>query len=196
MTEREWLQATDPRPMLEFLRDKASGRKLRLFVAGCIRSVLTSRSKGMMSAAEIIEGHAEREILPVDRTTVYYSHSQMFGPNFLVATCPDDPHEFAEAGVRYVRSQPPLASTLLRDIFGPLPFREVCIHPAWLTWQGGLAVSMARWMYDSRDFTDMPVLTDALEEAGCSDPDILRHCREPGEHVRGCWVVDLLLGKS
>jgi hypothetical protein len=51
-------------------------------------------------------------------------------------------------------------------------------------------------MYDSRDFSDMPVLADALEEAGCRDAEILGHCKSGGEHVRGCWVVDLLLGKS
>jgi len=55
---------------------------------------------------------------------------------------------------------------------------------------------MARRMYDSRDFADLPVLADALEEAGCQDQDILGHCRSESEHVRGCWVIDLLLGKN
>jgi hypothetical protein len=55
---------------------------------------------------------------------------------------------------------------------------------------------MAQRMYDSRDFSDMPVLADALEEAGCTNADILAHCRGLGEHVRGFWVIDLLLGKS
>jgi hypothetical protein len=84
----------------------------------------------------------------------------------------------------------------LRDLFGPLPFRAVLLDPTWLTWHGGLLVSMAQRMYDSRDFSDMPVLADALEEAGCQDQDILGHCRSGGEHVRGCWVVDALLGKE
>jgi hypothetical protein len=84
---------------------------------------------------------------------------------------------------------------LLRDIFGN-PFRSITLNPAWLTWHGGLLVSMARQVYDSRDFTDMPVLADALEEAGCDNADILNHCRQPGEHVRGCWVVDVLLNQS
>jgi hypothetical protein len=83
---------------------------------------------------------------------------------------------------------------LLRDIFGN-PFRTLTLDPAWLTWQGGLLVSIAQRMYESRNFTDLRVLADALEEAGCSDLDILAHCRQPGEHVRGCWVLDLLLGK-
>jgi hypothetical protein len=84
---------------------------------------------------------------------------------------------------------------LLRCIFSN-PFHAITLDPAWLTWQGGLLVSMARRMYDSRNFVDMPVLADALEEAGCSDVDILAHCRQPGPHVRGCWAVDLLLGKE
>lgn len=60
----------------------------------------------------------------------------------------------------------------------------------------GLLVSMAKMMYDSRDFSGMLMLADALEEAGCSDQDILDRCRSGSEHVRRCWVVDLVLGKS
>jgi hypothetical protein len=70
------------------------------------------------------------------------------------------------------------------------------VEAGWLAWQGGLVVSMARQMNASRDFGDMPVLADALEDAGCSDPEVLTHCRLPGEHARGCWVVDLLQGKQ
>jgi hypothetical protein len=51
-------------------------------------------------------------------------------------------------------------------------------------------------MYDSRDFSDMPVLADALEEAGCANQDVLSHCRNRGDHVRGCWVIDGILGKE
>jgi hypothetical protein len=87
-------------------------------------------------------------------------------------------------------------SVLLRDVSGPLPFRSISLDPAWLTWHGGLLVSMAQRMYDSRDFSDMPVLADALEEAGCTDQDIVGHCRSGGEHFRGCWVIDALLGKE
>ena len=84
---------------------------------------------------------------------------------------------------------------MLRDIFVN-PCRPATLNPAWLTWHDGLLVSMAQKMYESRDFSDMPVLADALEEAGCTNPDILDHCRSGGEHVRGCWVVDALLGKQ
>jgi hypothetical protein len=81
---------------------------------------------------------------------------------------------------------------LVRDIFGN-PFRPVSFSPEWCT---DTALTLARQMYDSRDFSVMPILADALQDAGCDSDDILSHCRQPGEHVRGCWVVDLVLGKE
>jgi hypothetical protein len=80
---------------------------------------------------------------------------------------------------------------LIRDIFGN-PFRPVTLNPSWLT---STVVPLARQMYDTRDFSAMPILADALQDAGCNNPDILDHCRGEGPHVRGCWVVDLVLGK-
>jgi hypothetical protein len=81
----------------------------------------------------------------------------------------------------------------LRDIFGN-PFRPVAFDAAWRT---GTAVSLARHMYESRDFSAMPILADALQDAGCEHEAVLAHCRDPHQvHVRGCWVVDLVLGKE
>lgn len=84
------------------------------------------------------------------------------------------------------------AAALLRDIFGN-PFRPVGVSPEWRT---ATAITLAGRMYESRDFDSMPILADALQDAGCDDADILDHCRGPGPHVRGCWVVDLVLGKE
>jgi hypothetical protein len=82
---------------------------------------------------------------------------------------------------------------LLRDIFGN-PFRPVTFSQEWRT---DTALSLARQMYESRDFGAMPILADALQDAGCDNEDILNHCRDTdATHVRGCWVVDLVLGKS
>src|SRR5262249_58533154 len=72
-------------------------------------------------------------------------------------------------------------ATLLRCIFGN-PFRPVAIDPSWLRWHDGAAVHMAQAIYDERRFPDLPILADALEEAGCTDADVLGHCRGPGEH--------------
>ncbi|HJZ56560.1 MAG TPA: hypothetical protein VKE74_16460 [Gemmataceae bacterium] len=81
---------------------------------------------------------------------------------------------------------------MAHDIFGN-PFRPVAFAPAWRT---GTAVTLARQMYEARDFSAMPILADALQDAGCENDDILDHCRGFGPHVRGCWVVDLVLGKK
>jgi hypothetical protein len=84
-------------------------------------------------------------------------------------------------------------SVLLRDIFGN-PFRPVAFASAWRT---DTAVALARTMYESRDFSAMPILADALQDAGCDNDAILSHCRDANQpHVRGCWVVDLVLGKE
>jgi hypothetical protein len=82
-------------------------------------------------------------------------------------------------------------------------FRDVCrdaggvpgfrLDPRWVS---DNAARISTVMYESRDFAPMPVLADALEDAGCADPDVLAHCRGPGPHIRGCWVVDLVLGKA
>jgi hypothetical protein len=85
-------------------------------------------------------------------------------------------------------------ANLLRDLFGPLPFHPVSlVDLAWLT---PPVANLARAVYDERAFDRLPILADALEDAGCHDAGILAHCRGPGPHVRGCWVVDLLLGKN
>jgi hypothetical protein len=86
-------------------------------------------------------------------------------------------------------------AVLLHDIIGD-PFRPVTIRPDWLAWDDGRVLSLARTIYDQRTFDLLPVLADALEDAGCDNAEVLGHCRRDGEHMRGCWVVDLLLGKE
>jgi hypothetical protein len=83
---------------------------------------------------------------------------------------------------------------LLRDVFNP--FRPVSLDPVWLAWNDGTVPKMAQAIYHERAFDRLPILADALEDAGCDNADVLAHCRGEGEHVRGCWVVDLLLGRA
>jgi hypothetical protein len=85
---------------------------------------------------------------------------------------------------------------LIRDIFGN-PYRPPpAIDHAWLAWNDGAIPNMARTMYASKRFRDLPILGDALEEAGFADEALLGHCRGPGPHVRGCWALDLILAKE
>ena len=81
---------------------------------------------------------------------------------------------------------------VLKDIVGD-PFRPAPFDAGWRT---SSAVGIARQMYQLREFSAAPILADALQDAGCENADILDHCRGPGPHVRGCWVVDLILGKE
>ena len=92
-----------------------------------------------------------------------------------------------DAGVTF--RWPPGYAELANEV-GPHP---VAFRPAWRT---DTALSLARQIYESRDFGAMPILADALQDAGCDNEDILHHCRESGPHVRGCWVIDLVLGKQ
>jgi hypothetical protein len=85
---------------------------------------------------------------------------------------------------------------LLLDIFGSLPFRPVTIDPSVLAWNDGLVPRLAQAIYEERRWGDMPVLGDALLHVGCDSDEVVAHCRAGGEHVRGCWVLDLCLGKD
>jgi hypothetical protein len=205
--------------MLEYLRGKVSDRKLRLFAVACCRRIwhlLTDeRSRQAVVVAErIAEGVAGREEFLSSSSSAREALMDWpaGGANRTAARVPPIvlrgignggdhrvakvAHWAASALQKAGRDEEPRSQCgLIRDIF-TLLFRPVTIPPAWLSWHGGLLVSMAHKMYESRDFSDMPVLADALEEAGCQDADILGHCRSGGEHVRGCWVIDLLLGKS
>jgi len=97
---------------------------------------------------------------------------------------------YAVGGER--RDEMQVQSHLIRDIFGN-PFRPAVVDPRWLT---ETAVEIARGICDDRAFERLPILADALQDAGCEDAEVLSHCREPGTHVRGCWVIDLVLGKE
>jgi hypothetical protein len=93
---------------------------------------------------------------------------------------------------RKLADQLRLMSQLLRDIVGN-PFHPIALKPSWRT---SNVVALARGVYDDRAFDHLPILADALEEAGCTDQTILDHLRGPGPHVRGCWILDAVLGKS
>ncbi len=80
---------------------------------------------------------------------------------------------------------------LLREIAGN-PFRRTRIRPDWLAWDRGTVIRLAEHIYRENCFEELPVLGDALEEAGCRDEVLLAHCRSAGPHVRGCWLLDLL----
>ncbi|MDB5309895.1 MAG: hypothetical protein JWO38_4097 [Gemmataceae bacterium] len=219
MTEAEWVRAKDPTLMLEFLRGKVSDRKLRLFaVACCWEGKEYVRDWRRHEAIRIAELYADGLATPTELHVAFIYGAEAPPPDNELS-----PAEHAADAVScesaYLAAEEVLGHhsrydydapyriilwwrqkkrmrvfqvRVFQDLFGN-PFRPVTAAPAWQT---STAVALARQMYDSRDFGALPILADALQDAGCDHPDILAHCREPGPHFRGCWVVDLVLGKE
>jgi hypothetical protein len=100
-----------------------------------------------------------------------------------------------QTGLSVHRRERARQAALLREIFGN-PFRPGVIDPLWLSANDGAALDLARTIDETGNFDAMPILADALEEAGCADSDVLWHCRDGKNHVRGCWALDLVLRKG
>jgi hypothetical protein len=157
--------------MLEYVRGRASERKLRLFACACCRRIWPLLATDQRTAVEAAERFADGQIGWEGLTAVARG-----------LPCPTLPSEGA--------AEDACAAA-----------RAACAASGWdaatVAFEAaGCAVvhRLARAIYDTRSFDDMPLLADALEQAGCTDPDLLAHCRQPVEHVRGCWALDLLLG--
>jgi hypothetical protein len=212
VTESKWLSCNDPMAMLDFLKGKASDRKLRLFAAGCYRSVWSFLPhEEDRTAVPVMEDHADGVTSNEQLLRAYAAIYVTWNPG------EDDAKDHADAYLHDVFSDAMRAASyvrslslgtyvtlafLLRCIFGN-PFRPVTISPAALAWNDAVIVRLAQAAYEERllpagtlDNGRLAVLADALEEAGCTDADILGHLRGPGPHVRGCWAVDLILGKK
>jgi hypothetical protein len=212
LNEQEWLECADPTPMLEFLGQKASDRKLRLFGVACCRhagALLEHDQKTLATA----EDHADGILGDEDIMYAWWDaceandevrrlqeiRDSILGAAFSVVWVDQTDHLFDEVLRLCHAARLPVERTLLvevvQDIFGN-PFRLIANNPTWLTWNDATVLRITQTIYAERAFDRLPVLADALEEAGCHDTDILNHCRQPGEHARGCWVVDLILGKE
>jgi len=226
MIESEWLVCNDPQPMLRHLGCKAGERKRRLFACACCRRAwhLLADSR-IRTAVETAERYADKAASETeledasDCAEVAYracntkagghaaahavvssiaggldaSRTAVFGAQGIVN--PKDVAESSECERDALDAERAEQTSALRDIVGN-PFHSVAVAPTWLTWHGGAVPKMARAIYEGRAFGRMPALAKALERAGCSDAEILAHCRSGDEYVRGCWVVDLVPGNA
>jgi hypothetical protein len=192
MTEAEWLACDDPGPMLGYVRGIVGSRKLRLFACACDRGSGDSSSpEALVEVAEAVADGAPasrltqaRKVGDANRTVVQRSA-----------------RDAAETFARYTADEKyrsPRAA-LLRDIVGN-PFRRPTVDRFWLS---GTVLRLAQAAYEDRflpsghlDPARLAVLSDAQEEVGCTDAEVLAHLRSAGPHVRGCRAVDLLLGRS
>lgn len=222
MNEELWLRSSDPLAMLGWIRDKTSPRKLRLLSCACCRRVwpLLSDARSRI-AVEVAERYADgqasvRDLAQARARAVcavgggrqaawaayWAANTSAMGPLINVFTAASSgAADMAASGQglsdrneRYesaVLGQAREQTALIREVIGN-PFRDIVLRPDWLGWAGGTVRSIARGIYDEDAFDRMPVMGDALEDAGCGDEEVLHHCRH-GQHVRGCWVLDLIL---
>jgi hypothetical protein len=206
VTEAEWLACNNPGALLDQLGEKSSVRKCRLLGCACCRRIWDYFSddeirRFVQLVEAVADGSANELRLPLALEDMRRRGGRISKDAWAVWAAqhtayimPDALHTvftFVARSTEDQSSEKLAQCHLLRDIFGN-PFRTVTFDP---DWRASTAVALAQQMYDSRDFAAMPILADALQDAGCENADILDHCRGPGPHVRGCWVVDLVLGK-
>ncbi|VTR91971.1 Uncharacterized protein OS=Sorangium cellulosum (strain So ce56) GN=sce5710 PE=4 SV=1 [Gemmata massiliana] len=217
MTEAEWSACEEPEA-LAYSDIKASDRKWRLVLCACSRRIrkqmtedrsrialdLSERfADGLISDEELGAVGAAAQIAWVEVSRKYgdslqraaaaaaaYSSQRFICDNDRSNAMGAVAEAFPKAARRTVEQC--AQAQIIRDIFGN-PFRPVIFSPDWRT---PTATTLASQMYESRDFGAMPILADALQDAGCDSDDVLNHCCGSGPHVRGCWVVDLVLGKE
>jgi hypothetical protein len=218
MTDVEWAECDDPQRMLPALPPTAAVARLRRFAAACAERVVgltaDARSRRAMDAARGAGGSDAAEAAAVEACTAACPDAggtAAARAGYAAAAAAAVAVKAQGGGCPYCAAshaayyaawaareagrdaEPAAQARLLRDLFGD-PRRPAPLHPGWLAWNDGCVGKMARAIRDEGAFHMMPVLADALEEAGCEDRAILDHCRAAGEHIRGCWVLDLLLG--
>jgi hypothetical protein len=220
MTEDGWNRCTEPQKMLAFLQSsgRASDRKFRLFARGCCRRIwdcLPDPCNRDLVAA--VEDHPDGHFHDPDlegaivassrrewefRDEPAYWVAKYLGRGFYKYTAAGSASAVAVMAMlvpadRDSRdAEAVMQAGLLREIFGPLPFRGVAVGPSLLKWRDGTVPKLAQAIYDERRFGDLPVLADALEESGCDEEQVLTHCWGPGPHAKGCWVLDLLTQRA
>ncbi len=219
MTEADWLSCSDPPTMLVFQHRKVTDRKLRLYACACVRLVhqtcpqevtaeellavevterfvdgISTDAETAMFQRKVYDRHVNGYITIDARPTAVAS---IWGIATAIkvgskACRVADRDARYEAFDRGFRSALATHCDLIREIFGN-PFRPIAVNPRWFT---STVIDLARTIYDDRVTDRMPILADALMDAGCDHEEILNHCRSNGQHVRGCRVVDLVLGKD
>jgi hypothetical protein len=207
MTEAEWLTAADPLVMLAFINAWVESRKELLLMQACIERVRNVVSE-QCSAWGNLAGRVADDYEPLERLCGEWESVEAELNSLDLAEAPPngggrfyallsiltaswvDPTVW-ESGDDAWFLEREKHSDLVRDIFGN-PFRPVTLVLSWLTPD---IVALTGGIYADRAFDRLPILADALQDAGCDNDDLLSHLRGPGPHVKGCWALDLLLGK-
>jgi hypothetical protein len=213
MTEPQWLACEDWTRMLDFVESRKSLRMLLLSnIAVCRALIPIIRDKQCIRAIRVLEDIADKTVTEKDqheaqnwaRSSIsqcppanrasYYARCAVYNltlieGNHAVLT---QTGNFI-AALDATENKEPILKDGANRLRCVNTFHPITLSPSWLT---STVVSLANQMYDSRDFSAMPILADALQDCGCVNEEILNHCRADQVHVRGCWCVDLLLAKQ
>jgi hypothetical protein len=213
MTETDWTAGQDPDALLDAAKamKRLPARKARLFAGGCFRLVWDMiQADDIRLAVEMSDARADKKISqqelehhrypmtrPSDNVWTWLAvaiqslATPSLNPSYVAwqvrTSTENDIYRHARRGIP-CRAQ----AELVREVVGN-PFHPVAFDRRWRTED---TVGLARGIYEDRAFDRLPLLVDALMDAGCDNDDILAHCRSVGPHVRGCWVIDLVLGKE
>jgi hypothetical protein len=209
MTEEDWRECSEPLELLSVAQPGWAEERLRQYSVFVLGAIGANRAADLLAAHATFAGHEEeieryrREAAgpagrmsgggySMGRKPVHLSPSTQRARAILAAL---QPHALASAREVTRETQHLVRREqceVLRCLF-PNPFRPVAFSSSW---RSETVVALASAIYAERAFDRMPILADALEEAGCDHADVLSHCRGPGPHVRGCWAVDGVLGKE
>jgi hypothetical protein len=192
MKQRAWLtKSEDPYAMLNHLGERVSRRKAMLFACACVRRKKPALQDWEQQIVDVAERYADGLATEDELKQAQGRSIGVSGVAWVVLT---KDYWAAVEAARFAGEDEDEAMqcAYVRDVCGN-PYRRVRFAAEWRT---DAAVALAKVIYEDRDFEGMPLLGDALEDAGCVDVNILDHCRVPGPHIRGCWVVDLVLGKQ
>jgi hypothetical protein len=209
MTLAEWQRCSSPEQMLHLLGDGASPRKLRLYAIACCRRIwpwLTERNREALAVAErYADGQATLEELSDAQSVAGWAVRGACQLETELRKRPDWNAAWdagwearivaRDRGLGDWEKERAAQADLLREIFGD-PEHPADFADTWRWWNDGCVVKMAQGIYDEQRFGDLPILADALLDAGCDSDEVLAHCSASGPHVRGCWVLDLVLAKT
>lgn len=213
VTEEEWTNSQDPDTLLDLAKSlkRLPARKARLFAGGCFRIVWDLiKADDIRLAVEMSDARADKKIgqqelerhrypmtKPADNVRTWLAvavqslATSNMNPSYVAwqvrTATQNDTYRHARRGIP-CSAQAELVREIVRN-----PFRSVVFNPRWRTSD---VLGLTRGIYEELAFDRLPILADALMDAGCDDEQVLGHCRSGGPHVRGCWVVDGVLGKE
>jgi hypothetical protein len=172
-----------------------NARLARLYLCACVRALDHPEYRSFLEVVDLAERYTEGKVPPVAMQSMRFTYRYKFmhPGSILLWNDGHNPMDRIQRGLVWLenfdssREARAIREALWYDLFAP---PGIVFDPAWSAWQDGTVPLLANSLRRDRAFEQMPILGDALEDAGCTDAAILDHCRRPGPHSLGCWVLE------